>query len=112
MFEVFAAVPLGVLHSVVSGRGILCGPLERWGAGSLFHRGIRIQDARTSRNLEREPGAWVQMQLTGNRHVFWCFQNERAPLLAAVKGFDGHEGPHDLFSEDVLSKLFLKRLMV
>ena len=35
----------------------------------------------------REQAAWVQMQLTRKRH-FWCFENKRAPLLAAVKGLN------------------------
>ena len=34
--------------SVVSGRGILCGPFERQGAGRFFHRGIRLQVWRMS----------------------------------------------------------------
>ena len=37
-----------ILPSVVLGRGILGGPLERWGAGRLFHRGIRLQAAAAS----------------------------------------------------------------
>ena len=44
--EVFAAVTIwSVLLSVVSGREMLCGPLEQWSAGKLFHRGIRLQAA-------------------------------------------------------------------
>ena len=30
--------------------------------------------------------AWVQMQLTRNRHFFGVSKNKSAPLLAAVKG--------------------------
>ena len=42
--EVFAVgSSWSVLLSVVSGQGILCGPSERWGAGRLFHRAIRLQ---------------------------------------------------------------------
>ena len=40
--------------------------------------------------------AWVQMQLTGNRH-FLCFQNKRAPLLAAVKSLDNLNGSKSHF---------------
>ena len=29
--------------SVVPGRVIVCGPLQRWGASRLFRRGIRLQ---------------------------------------------------------------------
>ena len=46
LIEVFAKVPLGVscfLSCRV--RGILCGPLERWGPFRLFHRGNRLQAA-------------------------------------------------------------------
>ena len=46
LIEVFAKVPLGVscfLSCRV--RVILCGPLERWGPGRLFHRGNRLQAA-------------------------------------------------------------------
>ena len=74
LIEVFAVVPpWSVLLSVVSGRVTLCGPLERWGAGSLFHRGIRLQAAaascaHVSCSGGREPVAWVQMQLTGTQH--------------------------------------------
>ena len=89
MFEV-SAVPLGVsCFSVVSGRGILCGPPERWGAGRLFSRGIRPQlaaetCAHASCSTGREPLVWMQIQLIGNRQ-FWCFQNERALLSASLR---------------------------
>ena len=77
-----------VLLSVVSGRGILCGPLERGGASRLCHRGIRLQAAsascaHVSCSGGREPMARVQMQLTGNRHFLGVLRNKRAPLLSA-----------------------------
>ena len=90
--EVFAVVPLGVscFLSCWVGR-ILCGPLERWDAGRLFHRGIRIQAAaascaHVSCSGGREPVVWVQMQLTRNRHflVFSKYEKKSA-LLAAAK---------------------------
>ena len=63
--EVFAVVTTwSVLHSVVSCRGILCGPLERLCAGKLLRRGIRLQAAAASYAHSlfsggREPEAWV-----------------------------------------------------
>ena len=49
LVEVFGVVTTwSVLLSVASSEGILCGPLERWSAGSLFHRGIRLQAAAAS----------------------------------------------------------------
>ena len=82
-WRLFVARLWSVLLSVVSGREILCGPLERWGAGRLFHRGIRIQAAaasceHVSCSGGREPVAWARMPLTGHR-LFWSFQNKRAP---------------------------------
>ena len=48
LVAVFAVVTTwSVLLSVVSGGRILCGPSERWSAGSFFH-GIRLQAAAAS----------------------------------------------------------------
>ena len=83
--EVFAVVPPGGSCFLSCWVGwVLCGPLERWGAGRLCHRGIRIQAAaaswwHVSCSGGRKPAARVRMQLKGNRH-FWCFQNVRALL--------------------------------
>ena len=64
-----------VSFSVVSGRVILCGPLESWSADRSFYRGIRLQAAAASCahgscSEGREPVARVQMPLIGNWHVF------------------------------------------
>ena len=82
-----------VLLSVVSGQGILCGPLERWGAGRLFRRGIRLRAVVGSSAHGSCSEAWVQMQLSGSL-LFWCFQNKSAhpckpPLWAftSTRGF-------------------------
>ena len=85
LVEVFAVVTTwSVLLSVVSGRRILCRPLEHWGARRLFHRGIRLQAAaasctHVSCSGGREPVAWVQMQLTGNRHFFGVYKRSARP---------------------------------
>ena len=49
LVEVFSVVTTwSVLLSVVLDRVILCGPLERWGAGRLLRRGIRLHAAAAS----------------------------------------------------------------
>ena len=83
--EVFAAVPLGVfLLSVVLGRGILCGPLERWSAGKLFHRGIRIQAAAASCTHVSCSGAGAGG--TGARAVDKKSTSARAPVCRREGG--------------------------
>ena len=114
--EVFAAVR--VLLSVVLGRGILCVPLERWGAGRWFHQGIQLQAAAASRahvscSGGREPVASVQMQLTRNRHFWGCSQNKGArSLFVAIKGLETGEGiqhKHSSRPEHPSSRMFATR---
>ena len=74
-----------VLLSAVSGPGILCGPLERRGADTLIHGGIRPRTAvascaHGSCSGGREQVAWVHMLSSRKRHVFCSFQNKRAPV--------------------------------
>ena len=63
----------------------ICGPLERWGAGRLFHRGIRTQAAAQTRARlvfwgSGASGMGARMQLTENRHYLVSSKLARAPF--------------------------------
>ena len=97
--------------SVVLGRKILCGPLQRWGPGRLFRRGIQPKAAglqaaaascvHVSSSGGREPVAWVQMQLTRHRHLL-VFSIISALLFAADKGLYRSEGSEVRWCERAL----------
>ena len=79
LVEVFAVVPTwSVLLSVVSGREKLRGPLERWGAGRLFHRGTRRRVTRARLVFWRSGASGMGANAVD---FFWCFENKRAPFL-------------------------------
>ena len=76
--------------SVVLGREILCGSLERWRAGRLFRRCIRLQAAAASCahgscSKGREPVAWMQM--SGSR-LFLVFFKIGARSREGCSTFD------------------------
>ena len=75
--------------SVVSGQGILYGPLERWSAGMLFRPGIRLQAAAAScphvRVLRVGQGAsGMGANVVVNESIFCVFRKSAPPMLTAA----------------------------